>query len=98
MSITTSCPACGSKSRVAEEFLGRRVKCPHCGAKYEVPEVLTEDAEGDEPDEAAEEAAPRPRKGAKASSGVPVWVWAAGSGGVLVLVVVVWAIVQSLGA
>ena len=45
MSITTSCPACGSKSRVAEEFLGRRVKCPHCGAKYEVPEVLTDDAE-----------------------------------------------------
>src|SRR5262245_47316240 len=86
MSINTTCPACGSKSRVADEFLGRRVKCPDCGAKYNLPEVMTDDMTVDEEEETT---APRPRGATKPvakKSAPPPWAWAA-VGAVPVLIV-----------
>src|SRR5262249_33761852 len=98
MSINTTCPTCGSKSRVADEFLGRRVKCPSCGAKYNLPEGMTDDMTVDDDEE---EAAPPPRSRSGGEtpakkSGPPPWAWAAvGAVPVLIVAVVLFYVLSS---
>jgi predicted Zn finger-like uncharacterized protein len=51
MSIETNCPGCGTKVRVPESLLGKRVKCPSCTMIFtaEAPAAAFEEVPEDEP-------------------------------------------------
>jgi predicted Zn finger-like uncharacterized protein len=50
MALESSCPGCGTKVRIPESLLGKRVKCPKCNMVFtaEKPEAGFEEVHDDE--------------------------------------------------
>lgn len=56
MTVRLSCPECGKRIRIPNEYAGRRGKCPKCGAPIEIPEVLGSDTAAEIPPPASDDA------------------------------------------
>ena len=62
MTIESNCPGCGTKVRVPESLLGKRVKCPSCNMIFtaEAPAAGFEEVPEDEPKSATPRRRPAP--------------------------------------